>query len=169
MRKARMFAALMTVAALGVGLIGYGVHAAFTSAGTATATVAVGTFALDIPAGVANATYGPTGCAHTLASPCTTITVSEPAITTSTGSDPLSFTIANLGTIPATSVSLVAADTFSSGAFTDLYTALPSGLSSGLAAGATSPAITGGIGWSALGNGDLGKTESVTYTVTAGA
>lgn len=169
MRRARMLAALMTAAALGVGLIGYGVHAAFTSTGAATANVSVGTFALDIPAGVANATYSPAGCTHTLANPCTSITVSEPAITSSTGSDPLSFTIANLGTIPATSVALVATHTFSSSAFSDLYTGLPSGLASGLAGGATSAPITGGIGWSALGNSDLGQSESVTYTVTATA
>jgi predicted ribosomally synthesized peptide with SipW-like signal peptide len=170
MRKSRMFAGLMAAAALGVGLIGYGVHAAFTSSGTASASVAVGTFGLDIPAGVANATYGPAGCNHTLANPCTSITVNQPTITSSgAGSAPLSFTIANLGTIPANGVTMTASDTFSSAAFSDLYAGLPTGLSSGLAAGATSAPISAGIGWTALSDSDLGKSESVTYTVNAGA
>lgn len=155
MRKARMFAALLSAAALGVGLIGVGVHAAFTDSATAKASIAT-------PAsyGIVLTSTSP----GVVGSGSHSLTLTGAPITSSgAGSLALAFQVENTGSIPAT-VTITPTDSLTS-EFNDLLTGTPIVVT--VPAGASSVTYNGGIGWGTLSDASLGKTESVTYTASA--
>lgn len=161
MRKMRMYAALLAASALGVGMIGVGVHAAFTDSASATEQIAVGTMGLTISSSTSGAVVtntGPlNGGTHTVTYTCPTIQSSL------TGSCPLDFKVGNAGSMPMT-VSVASSDGFTGNFHDNFVNPGPEVIAPG-----GNFDYTGGIKWDALGNGDLGSTHSVTYTITATA
>ena len=152
----RKVAGLLAAFGITVGLIGSGVGAAFQGQVTANEDISVGTFSCQI----VDPSMGTISADHT------SVTYTVPPITSSAaGSAPFSFTVKNTGSI--TQVLTVGAPT-QGGALGGDFSAMPASPSPvGLAAGA-SQVITTGIQWSTLTNDDLGRTGSMTWTVTCG-
>jgi predicted ribosomally synthesized peptide with SipW-like signal peptide len=157
MRKWMTMSAIITMMAVAVGLIGWGVSAQFTDSAHASATIAVGTFGINISSTTPGAVVSNSN--HT-------VTYTAPTIQSSAaGSAGLSFTVTTTGSMPAHVV--VSSDGGSpalTAPWSDLF-ANPG--PKDIAGNGGSLTYTGGIGWSELGNADLGSSRSVTYTVTA--
>jgi predicted ribosomally synthesized peptide with SipW-like signal peptide len=151
--RIRAAAAALAVGGLGLGLIGSGVHAAFTSSGTATENISVGTLSIQMSSTTEGAIVNPDS-----------VTLTTPTISSSSPGDaPLEFTVTNTGTMPAL-VTITAVGPGTS-PFTDMLDA---------AAVQSIPVgghldYHGGVQWTMLSNQDLGTSRYVTYTVTATA
>jgi hypothetical protein len=155
---ARKLAVLLASSAAGLGLVGYGVHAAFTSSGQATASIAVGS--MDIA--LQNATNGATVVdSHH-------VTFAAPGVTSSTaGSSTFSFDIKNVGSMPANVT--VTASAGGDPSFSDNL-ALPSGGAQyTIQPGAVQTISNAGLKWGALSNSDLNSSATVTYAISATA
>lgn len=156
----RKIAGLVMAFGLAIGLVGSGVGASFMDTATAVANINVGTFGVQISSSTSGAvidTVGLGGWNHSVTYAC-------PAVQSSAaGTCPLQFTITNMGSMPATIT--VAAVTSGDASFT----------ATAVAAGPTVIPVgghvdfTGGLSWGVLVNSDLGKSASVTYTITATA
>jgi len=155
---------LLAVGGLGFGMMGTGVHAAFTDAGHATESVSVGTFGIQFVNLSSN-------CTADGGSGAWTVTCNIPMLTSSAaGSAPISFSIKDTGTIGGSytvSPGVISGQVTGATQFVDL---LPSGVASTpLAAGATSAPVNAGLSWGALVNGNEGQNVSVVYTINATA
>ena len=154
----KKIAGLFAGFALAVGLIGAGVSASFTDSVTAQQNINVGTFSCGITTASTGATFGAVdalGYAHSVSYTTPTIMSSAP------GNAPFSFTVKNTGSIPdvlTVATSAVSAPWSIIGA---PFAPVP------LAAGASHPYNTG-VSWIELGNGNLGASGSVTWTVSCG-
>jgi predicted ribosomally synthesized peptide with SipW-like signal peptide len=152
----RKIAGLFAGFALAVGLIGAGVSASFTDSVTAQQNINVGTFSCGITTASTGATFGAVdalGYAHS-------VSYTAPTIMSSiAGSAPFSFTVKNTGSIPDV---LTVATSAVSAPFSIIgapFAAVP------LAAGASHLYSTG-VSWAELGNGNLGASGAVTWTVS---
>ena len=152
----RKVASVLVGLGLVIGLMGAGIGASFTDSATATTNIKVGTFAVNI---VAPVTTGAViaGDAKSVTYDCGTI------LSSVASSCPFSFTVKDVGTIGANSVTVTAVVAGDGTTFTDILGPVTP---FALAAGATHT-FNGGLQWSALGMGNLGQSVSVTYTVTA--
>jgi len=153
----RKIIGLLAGFALAVGLIGAGVGAQFTDSVTAQQNISVGTFSCTI-ASVSG--VGVTQVdAHTL-------TYAAPEIDSSAaGSDPVSFTVTNTGSI--TQVQTITSAWAGNLPLTEFSNLLPA-TAPQTVVGGNSYTYSGGIAWTVLGSGDLGKSGSITYTVACG-
>jgi predicted ribosomally synthesized peptide with SipW-like signal peptide len=152
----KKIAGLFAGFALAVGLIGAGVSASFTDSVTAQQNINVGTFSCGITTASTGATFGAVdalGYAHSVSYTAPTIMSSAP------GNAPFSFTVKNTGSIPdvlTVATSAVSAPWSIIGApFAPVA----------LAAGDSHPYNTG-VSWTELGNGNLGASGTVTWTVS---
>ena len=156
----RKFAGLLAALGIAGGLIGGGVGAAFTDSVTAQQNIDVGTFACKI----VDAT--PLAASNGIATDGKSLTFTSPTIMSSAaGSAPFSFTVKNTGSIPQ---SLTASASWAGtlpGEFTSILPVPTAPVA--LASGATH-VYDAGIQWSPLGVNDLGKSGSITYTVSCG-
>jgi len=152
-------AGLLVAAGLMIGLIGAGVSATFTDTATATMTVHVGTFDIQIVDGTG--APGSISCPAATLDSCT-ITYNAPDILGSApGSLPFSFTIKNTGSI----VALVTVTASTPAApFSDLLGA--GGAQASIAAGATH-VYAAGLQWTELGNPNQGQSVSIVYSISA--
>jgi len=147
-------AVMLAAGGLGVGLIGSGVRASFTDSASGTANISVGTFGINITA--SNGVISGDKKSVTLTCP--------PIQSSAAGTCALTFTVTNVGTIPATvSVASNGGSPAWAGAWSDAMTIPAPQL---VAAGGTET-FNGGISWTTLSNADLGTSHSVTYTVSA--
>jgi hypothetical protein len=157
----RKVASVLVGLGLVIGLMGAGIGASFTDSASATANISVGTFGISISSTTLGAvpvnTGTPGNSVHTITYACPTVQSSAAATC------PLQFTITNTGTMPATITVAGALGTGSDTAFSVIA----------VAAGPTTIPVgghvdfNGGISWGVLGNGDLTKTASVVYTISA--
>ncbi len=152
-------AALVAIGGLGVGLIGTGVTAQFTSSGSAVANINVGTMGIQL-----SSTYAGANVVGN------TVTVNLPAIQASAASQStFPFTVTNTGSMPVHfTVSSVISGQAPAGdpQFTDAF------VNAGPYALAASPAavtLTGGFAWPTLDNTNMGQLVTITYTVNATA
>ena len=150
----RKTAAIIAVFALSLGLLGAGLSAQFSDSATATTSIHVGTFAIQIVA-PSDGVIAADGKSVTYS--CPDIQSSVPA------SCALNFTVKDVGTIAASNVTVTAAIAGDGAQFSAVAVAPFT-----LAAGGTH-AVAGGISWTELGNGNLGQTVTVTYTISASA
>jgi predicted ribosomally synthesized peptide with SipW-like signal peptide len=170
--KTRKFAGVIASIAVGISLVGAGTYASFSDSAQATDKIAVGTMGVSIdPASVpAAAVLAPSGCLGTLTSKCTSVTLdtsATPITSSAAGSQALPFKVKNVGNIAINALHIVSAPsgmTYTGSPFSDMLNPVPA--DQGLAVGAEA-SFNGGISWTALGNGDEGKTVSVQYTVSA--
>lgn len=147
--------AALGIGAIAYGMIGSGVGANFVQSLTGTDHIQVGTFNCALSSTDTNVTISDNG--HTAS-------VTLPAIESSTAGSALApLTVTNTGTIPlavnwnvTTSGSL-----FDSGAFTFAPVAQNVRLNSGI-----SHTYQTGFTWTTLGNADLGKSGTVTYSAS---
>ncbi len=129
-------------------------HASFTDQATATESVKVGTFAINLTSTTPNVVGSGTKA----------LTLSAPDLLSSAaGSQPLTFQVNNTGSIDA-QVTITAQDTLTS-EFTDTLSGLP--ITVTVPAGGHTQVYTGGLQWGELSNASLGKTEQVKYVVSA--
>lgn len=152
MRKSRL-ALLLAIAAGSLGLMGWGVTAAFTDSGTATANISVGTFGFQLSSSTSGAVISPDK--HTVSLTCPMI------LSSAAGSCALDFKVTNTGSIPMTVT--VATTTAPTGDFSDAFVNPGAQV---IASGGNYD-YTGGIKWGVLTNADLGATQTVTYTISA--
>jgi hypothetical protein len=146
----RKIAASLVAFGLTLGLLGAGISATFTDSATGTMTVSVGTFNIDLSTTTPGAVVNGGNVSFT-----------APTLQSSAaGSAPLAFTVTSTGSIPAL---IHVTATSPSAPFTDL---LGSVADFTLAQGQTH-VFDAGLSWPELFNGDLGKTATVTYTVSA--
>jgi predicted ribosomally synthesized peptide with SipW-like signal peptide len=150
----RKVAGLLGAFVLSIGLLGGGVSAAFTDQVTAVQNVNIGTFACQITNSTAG-TIAPDGKSLDYVVPGE-IGVYTPS------SAPLSFTVANMGTIP---VSLTVTAWGLEAPFSSILATPTAPVT--VAAGGTQ-VYDAGIQWTELGNADLGKTASIHYVVACG-
>ncbi len=162
MRNMRIKAAAVILAAggLGFGLMGTGVHAAFTDSGSAQANISVGTMGIVVSSSTPGAVVvnGGNGV-HT-------VTLTAPALQSSAaGSLPIQFSIALAsGSMPVyVTVTKGAAP---ASPFSDM---LAANVPSTLVTSSTPLSVNGGIQWTVLGNANEGQVASVTYTIQATA
>ncbi len=156
---------IITTVAIGgaaLALIGTGVASSFTDSATASENISVGTLGITVTSDTQGAIVTNTGTlpgvtVHTVTFTAPTIESSAP------GTAPLDLTITNTGTMDAT-ISIVSSDQMQDG-FTDNY----GSHSFALPHSGTPASIVAGLSWSALNNVSLGKTYSITYTITATA
>ena len=146
------------LAALGLtlGLVGAGVSASYSDGATATQSVKVGTFDIEISSTDTNAVVvnQTNPSLHTVTLPVVEITSSA------AGSKALPFAIKNTGTIPAT---VKVTMTTPVAPFTSLL-AVPvpdQNINAGQSA-----AYAGGLQWPMLENTDLNKSATITYTAS---
>ncbi len=157
MKLSKRTALFLATGAGALGLIGAGVGASFTASATANEGISVGTFGLQI---VSTTTSGAVISGDGLS-----ITYTAPTLQSSAaGSAPLTFVVKDTGSIPASNVHIVASAVTGNSNFSTM--AVPADFA--LAAGGTN-SVTVGLQWVALGNGDLGQSASITYTITATA
>ncbi len=151
----RKIAAMLVAFGLTLGLLGAGISATFTDSATATTSITVGSFNIDISTTQVGAV--------TVDGSSVTFTCPD-ILSSGAGSCALPFTITSTGSIPADL--LVTANTPAS-PFSDL-----------LAAGEKSPNVihltqgqhhdfAAGLQWGALTNANLGQAVSITYTINA--
>jgi hypothetical protein len=150
----RKIAGLLVAFGLMVGLLGSGVGASFTDTATAVANINVGTFGIALT--TTTGTVDSTGKIVT----CTTVSIQSSAA----GTAPCSFTVTSTGSINPT-ITITAS--------------VPASLGSDpVAAVGTLPAafvltapytFNGGLSWGTLDNSALGKSSSITYTISASA
>lgn len=152
--RTRRIAALIGVAALALGLTGAGLYAQFTDEATATQSVSVGTFNIDVTADLPAVVDLQAG----------TVTLdSGTLLSSSPGSKPFSFTVTSTGTIPVSVTIAATGLPVAPTPFSDLLTDVgPVLLSQG-----QSHVFNGGIAWTELGNDEIGDAVSVVYTITA--
>jgi predicted ribosomally synthesized peptide with SipW-like signal peptide len=150
----RKSAALIATAGLSLMLVGAGLSASFTDSGVVSQSVAVGTFQIELSTADTSAV---------ISADKKSITFTAPAIVSSApASAPIAFTVKNVGSIPVSlhveaAVSGPAKFTALGGPIADVV---------GLVQGATHD-YAGGLQWSELVNDDLGRTVSITYTISA--
>ena len=149
----RKAAGLLVAAGLMLGLVGAGVSAVFTDSATATTTIHVGTFNIDISSSAPGV----------VTVDGTSVTYQCPDILSSVaGSCAFPFTITNTGTIPA---NITVSATTPPSPFSDMLGAVaPFQL-----AGGAHHDFAAGIQWTELGQGNLGQAVSITYTINATA
>jgi hypothetical protein len=143
---------LTTLVALGLtlGLLGAGISATFTDSAQAEVRVQVGQFGIEISAEAPATVNGDS------------VYLDAGFIQTSApGSRPLTYTLTNIGTMPAT-ISIAATVVSASEAFSAI--APPAGFT--LAPG-ESRVVNGGVSWTELGNADLGVGVNVLYAISA--
>ncbi len=156
---------MLAAGGLGFGLVGSGVHAAFTDKGTATVGVSVGTFGIKLATSSAN-------CTADGSSQAWTVTCAYPAgtvIGSAAGSFPVAFTVQDTGTIPGhfnVAAGVITGQVAGATQFTDLLAPV---VNQAIAAGATSAPINAGLSWAELVNLNEGQMVSITYAVTANA
>jgi len=146
---------ILAIGGLGMGLIGSGVAATFTSSGTATANVAVGTLSMSLSA------PGGTVVGNAVTVNCPTIQSSA------AGTCPLTVSVKNTGSMPFT-LSVASSDGLLAPWSDMLAVPGPIPAPQVVAPGATA-VFNGGIAWSVLSNSDLGAAKSLTYTFSASA
>jgi Camelysin metallo-endopeptidase len=155
MSKSRKLAGLIASIAVGIGLLGGGVYATFSDAGTATENLKVGTFGITVTSSTPGAVVVNSGTTHTVTLDAGTLMKSD------AGSAPLAFTVNTTGTIP---VNVHVGVSTPTAPFTSILNPPadvvlnPSNLKQDYA---------GGLQWPALTNADLGKNTSVVYTISA--
>jgi hypothetical protein len=152
-------AVMVAAGGLGFGLIGTGVHAAFTDGGVATENVSVGTFGITIssPGAVVTGGHG-----------AWVVTYNAPQINSSAANltgDPFPFTVTSTGTIPA--LIHVVKGAAPASPFTDLMASNPADVT--LSGVGQSQTYNGGMAWGALSSANEGQTYSVSYTITTSA
>ena len=153
----------MAIGGAALALIGTGVASSFTDSATASENISVGTLGITITSSTPTAQVANTGTlpgvtVHTVTYIAPTIESSAP------GSAHLQFTVNNTGTMDVT-VSVSSSDQMQDG-FTDVLGS-PQGIP--IAAGGHHD-FDAGLQWlSGLTNASLGKTYSITYTITATA
>lgn len=173
--KTRKIAGVIASMAVGISLLGAGTYASFSQSATATDKIKVGTMVADITSTASGATFmnaGGGACDHTIANPCTQVTLDTSAnpIQSSAANptgQPLPFKVNNIGGVTFSKVHVVSSDNLASvgsGAFSDL---LPNPVAdqTNIAPGAAA-SYTGGIKWTELQTADEGQSVSVTYAVT---
>ena len=143
----RKIAGLAAAFSLAMGMVGSGVSAAFTDQVTAVQNVNVGTFACSISSD--------TGTVNGK-----TLTYSPEITSSAAGSSPFSFTVTNTGVIPAV---LQFSQTTLAAPFSSI---LATPVAPVTLAGGASTTYNAGMQWPELGMADLGKTHSITYTVS---
>ena len=151
-RYLRTAAVLLAAGGLGFGLVGAGVRASFSDNASVTENIKVGTFSIALSTTTPGAV---------VSADLHSITFTAPDINSSAaGSAPLAFRVTSTGSIPAT-VTVTASSL--AAPFSDLL-------------GAQAPVTLGqgafhdysaGIGWSVLGNANMGQAVSITYTISA--
>lgn len=152
----RKLAALLAAVGLLAGLLQSGVAAQFYANVTARENISVGTFNCRIVAAtpVAGTVVSANG---------TSVTYTAPTIKSSAaGMAPFSFTVQNTGSIDQT---LTVTMTNQTGNLTSKFTAIPAAPPSVTLAAGSSLVIATGIQWTELGNTDLGRSGSMTWTV----
>ena len=144
----RKIAGLVAAFGLTLGLLGSGISATFTDQATAGMTIQVGTFDIDI-----------TSAQGTVSG--SIVTFSAPDIQSSAaGSAPFAFTVTSTGSIPAL---IHVISTSPAAPFTDkLGSVADFTLTQG-----ESHVFKAGLDWPELSNAALGKTVSITYTISA--
>ena len=150
----RKFAGLLMAFGLTVGLVGNGVGAAFTDTATAVANINVGTFGISLT--TTTGTVSLDGKTVT----CTAVSIQSSAA----GTAPCSFTVTSTGSINPT-ITITASTPAALG--TDPVMGIgtlpaPFVLSSPYT-------FNGGLSWGELDNSALGKSSSITYTISATA
>jgi hypothetical protein len=141
-----------TLVALGLtlGLFGAGISATFTDSATADMSVTVGTFNIDLSTSTPGAVVNGGNISFTVP----TLQSSAP------GSVPFAFTVTSTGSIPAL---IHVTATTPTAPFTDMLgTVADFTLTQG-----QSHVFDAGLSWPELVNDDLGKSATVTYTVSA--
>ena len=152
----RKLAVVLAAFGLVVGAIGSGVGAQFLDSVTGTENISVGTFACQI--------VSPSD--GTIAGDGKSVTYTAPTINSSAaGNAPFSFTVKNTGSINQVLTTAMTSQLGNLGGYFSPMPATPSPVT--LAAGA-SQAITTGIQWTELPNDALGRSGSMTWTVTCG-
>ncbi|HEY7023441.1 MAG TPA: hypothetical protein VH371_00620 [Candidatus Limnocylindrales bacterium] len=150
----RKTAALLAVAGLVIGLLGSGVGASFIDQVTGTENISVGSFACLI--------VEPSD--GTIAADQKSVTYTAPTIDNSApGSAPFSFTVENTG---STSQTLTVAMTGQSGNLGGKFSAIPATPASATVAPGATQLVSTGIQWTELDNDDLGRSGSMTWTVS---
>jgi hypothetical protein len=146
----RKTAALLVALGLTLGLLGAGISATFTDSATGAMTVSVGTFNIDLSTSTPGAVVSGGNISFTI-----------PTLQSSAaGTAPFAFTVTSTGSIPAL---IHVTATTPAAPFTDM---LGSVADFTLAQGQTQ-VFDAGLSWPELFNGDLGKSATVTYTVSA--
>lgn len=144
------------MAGLGLGLIGAGVAATFTDAGTATQNVSVGTFGITVTSTSPNCVSGGSAGAWT-------VVCNEPTILSSAASsDPFSFVVTSTGTVPA--LIHVTKGAAPAAPFSDLMASNPADVTLNQS---QTQSYSGGLAWGTLTNANEGQTASLVYTITA--
>jgi hypothetical protein len=150
--RTRKIAGLAAVAALVLTLAGVGLNAAFVDSGSATETIEVGSFGIDVSSDAPGAIVVGN-----------TVTYQAPMIMSSApDSAPFAFTVTSTGNIPV-AVTVSVAGPAMPAPFTDLLVnpgqvVLDEG---------DAYVFNGGIGWTELDNLNLGQLVSITYTIDA--
>jgi len=154
---------LVAAGALGFGLMGTGVRAAFTDGGTVTQNINNGAV------GALACTLSSTDAKWVISADKHTATLTWPAITSSAaGSDLSSLTVNNTGTVPEV-VTWTEAQTGNLTSGVSYTLGSPSMATPVTLAAAANQTYTGlGFSWTALTNADLGTAGSVTYTAACG-
>ncbi len=146
----RKIATLLVALGLTLGLLGAGISATFTDTATGTMTVSVGTFNIDLSSSTPGAVVSGGNISFTVA----TLQSSAP------GSAPFVFTVTSTGSIPAL---IHVTATTPAAPFSDVLGPVADFT---LTQGQTH-VFNAGLSWPELFNGDLGKSATVTYTVSA--
>ena len=157
----RKLMAMMAAFGLVLGLFGAGISATFTDSASATMTVQVGTFNINLSSAQGTVdclpgTPGQTGVT------CTVVYSPAEIQSSAAGSLPFVFTVTSTGTIPAL---IHVTATSPDAPFVDMLGAVSDfTLNQG-----ENHVFSAGLSWPELFNGDLGDTTSITYTIAASA
>ena len=152
----RKLAGLLAALGLVAGMLGSGLGAQFLDSVTGTENISVGTFSCRII----------TPSDGVIAVDQKSVTYTAPTIGSSLpGNAPFSFTVQNNGSIGQV---LTVAMTGQSGNLGGHFSAMPATPSPVIVAAGGSQLITTGIQWTALTNDDLGRSGSMTWTVSCG-
>lgn len=150
----RKAAAALAVSGVIVGLLGSGVGAQFVSQLTATEQIDVGTFSCRI----INPSDG------TISGDLKSVTYNAPTINSSApGIAPFSFTVQNNGSIDQV---LTVSMTGQTGNLTSNFSDIPASPPSVTLPAGAQQVVSTGIQWSELGNTDLGRAGSMTWTIS---
>lgn len=152
----RKLAGLLAALGLVAGVLGSGLGAQFLDSVTGTENISVGTFSCRII----------TPSDGVIAVDQKSVTYTAPTIGSSLpGNAPFSFTVQNNGSIGQV---LTVAMTGQSGNLGGHFSAMPATPSPVTVAAGGSQLVTTGIQWTALTNDDLGRSGSMTWTVSCG-
>ncbi len=158
--KTRKFAGIIASIAVGLSLLGAGTYASFTDSATATQN-------LDVMAKFGITLSNPTGGA-VLASDHSVTWSDGPITASAAGSKPFGYTINNASSAGPVHVVVTAALGANTPAeFSDALGTPVGGTVYDIPSGGSQVVAGAGLKWTELNSNDLGKSASITYTISA--